>query len=196
MKPAVRYYLILYNAIAFCCWLAYLFCFLSFSSKLFLAGWILLNIAQGLAVLEIFHALLKWVKSPAGSTIAQVSSRLLVLLLIDILISGEVRTTVFTAGIISVSIAWSVTEIVRYSFYFSQLMSNPPRLLLWFRYTFFIVLYPVGVIGEWLIIVTPFAETGFEFNAYFAFVLVLAASYIYYFPVLYRYMWKQRQLKL
>ncbi|MES2622503.1 MAG: hypothetical protein V4615_16750, partial [Bacteroidota bacterium] len=64
MTKAVKYYLAAYNLIAFTAWAVFLF-------NYFLAGYqmnafnlLLLNIAQGMAVLEIIHVLLRWVKSP------------------------------------------------------------------------------------------------------------------------------------
>jgi very-long-chain (3R)-3-hydroxyacyl-CoA dehydratase len=55
--------------------------------------------------------------------------------------------------------AWSVTEVIRYSFYAFTLLGSVPYFLTWcrfarlfdafdltaFRYTFFIIVYPIGV---------------------------------------------------
>lgn len=192
----VKSYLVAYNAIAFACWLLYLICFLSSGFVLTDNNLLLLNIAQGLAVLEIIHTVLKWVKSPVGSTAAQVFSRLLVLVLINVFRQHDMLTPLCYAGVVTVSIAWGITEVVRYSFYALQLLNRQPYWLLWMRYTFFIVLYPVGVTGEWLIIASPIIAQGFSINAYNIFVVFLLGSYVYYFPVLYRYMWKQRRAKV
>jgi very-long-chain (3R)-3-hydroxyacyl-CoA dehydratase len=196
MKSAVKYYLGAYNLIAFLFWAAYLICFIASGFQLNNFNLILLNIAQGLAILEILHALLKWVKSPVLSTIAQVASRLLVLVLIDVFIEGPSLHPITNIGVMIVSIAWGLTEIIRYSLYFLSLTDVQPKWLLWARYSFFIILYPCGVTGEWLIIAAPIITHGFTLNAYNVFVIFLAISYIYYFPVLYRYMWKQRKAKL
>jgi very-long-chain (3R)-3-hydroxyacyl-CoA dehydratase len=155
----------------------------------------LLNIAQGLAILEIVHAIVKWVKSPVMSTAAQVFSRILVLVLIDFFYNQGSLPSITHTGITVVSIAWGITELVRYSFYLLSLFDKQPSWLLWMRYTFFIVLYPLGVTGEWLIIVTPLVMH-FTLGLYAAMVGFLAISYIYYFPVLYMYMWKQRKARL
>ena len=196
MTNPIKNYLVAYNTFAFCAWLIYFICFLSSGLQLTPHNLILLNIAQGLAVLEIFHTLLKWVKSPVASTVAQVFSRLLVLVLINIFQNQGELTTVSYAGIVTVSIAWSITEIVRYSFYALQLLNRLPTWLLWMRYTFFILLYPVGVTGEWLINASPIIAKGFSISAYPIFVVFLFASYVYYFPILYKYMWKQRRSKI
>ncbi|MDB5283372.1 MAG: very-long-chain (3R)-3-hydroxyacyl-CoA dehydratase hpo-8 [Bacteroidota bacterium] len=205
MNNGLRYYLAAYNFVAFIFWVLYLAVFVV--NGFDIAGWpiILLNIAQGLAVLEILHAVLKWVKSPIGSTIAQIGSRLLVVALIDRDILRDLAAeralsydpgTVMYIGILIVSLAWSITEIIRYSFYFLALFKKQPSALLWMRYTFFIALYPLGVTGEWFIFLAPIVAAGFIFNLYTAFVIFLFVAYAYYFPVLYKYMWKQRKLKL
>jgi hypothetical protein len=195
MNTSVKNYLAAYNLIAFAFWLAYLAAFAAAGFTLDRPALILLNIAQGLAVLEILHTLLKWVKSPVMSTAAQVFSRILVLVLIDIFYHHRSIQPITQTGIVMVSIAWGITELVRYSFYFLSLLDREPKWLLWMRYTFFIVLYPFGVTGEWLIIVTPLV-LHFSFSLYTVMVAVLAVSYLYYFPVLYMYMWKQRKAKV
>ena len=196
MSSSVKSYLIGYNVLAFLCWLGFLFSFLVSGCVLSDTNLLLLNIAQGMAVLEVVHTVLKWVKSPVGSTVAQVFSRLLVLVLINVFRMEGLISSLVYAGIVTVSIAWGITEIVRYSFYALQLLNALPSWLLWMRYTFFIVLYPVGVSGEWLIIAAPILMKGFSINPYNLFVLFLLVSYVYYFPVLYKYMWKQRKAKL
>lgn len=196
MNNTIKYYLAGYNAVAFIFWLAYLIAFARDGAYLSQASLTLLNIAQGLAILEILHAAMRWVKSPVGSTAAQVFSRVLVVVLIDLFYYHVLDTApIAETGIIVVSIAWGITELVRYSFYFLSLFDMQPKALLWMRYTFFIILYPTGVTGEWLIIASPLL-LHFAFNLYAAMVAVLAVSYIYYFPVLYMYMWKQRKARI
>ena len=52
----------------------------------------------------------------------------------------------------SMLIAWSVTEIIRYSFFALSLSGLQPKFLTWLRYNTFFVLYPVGIFSEcWLI---------------------------------------------
>jgi len=194
MKNSIKYYLAAYNLIAFIFWLAYLFVFISSGLSLNPTGLLLLNIAQGMALLEILHTILKWVKSPVLSTAAQVFSRVLVVVLINVFIQQPLLSITQT-GIIIVSFAWGITELVRYSFYFLSLFDRQPKWLLWMRYTFFIVLYPLGVTGEWLIIASPLIAH-FAWTLYTALVAVLSVSYLYYFPVLYMYMWKQRKARL
>lgn len=207
MNIAVKYYLAAYNFAAFVFWAAYIIAYISGGMQLDLSNLLLLNIAQGLAILEIFHSLFRWVKSPVFSTIAQVSSRLLVVLLLDVFKGAFMLAALFgpigniipvygKVGVLLISFAWSITELVRYSLYYLTLFNMQPRWLLWMRYSFFIVLYPLGVIGEWLIITVPVTLPGVSFPQYkwalgFLFILYAAG-----FPMLYGYMWKQRKAKL
>jgi very-long-chain (3R)-3-hydroxyacyl-CoA dehydratase len=205
MSNAVKYYLSAYNLVAFSFWAIYLVSFVTGGFVLNSHSLLLLNIAQGLAVLEVVHAILKWVKSPVGSTVAQVASRLLVVVLINMFLTVSLSNQWALAGIVIVSFAWSITELIRYSLYFLGTFNVQPQWLLWARYSFFIVLYPVGVSGEWCIILAPIIAGGllpqqtdvsWVFYGYRVFALILFISYAYYFPVLYGYMWKQRKSKL
>ena len=196
MNQAIKKYLNLYNAAAFIFWLAYAAYIIAYGFSLNATGLLLLSIAQGMAFLEIVHAFLKWVKSPLVSTIAQVSSRIFIVVLLHFFINDLPLPFLTQTGITVISVAWGITEMVRYSFYTLQLIDVKPYVLLWMRYSFFIVLYPLGVSGEWFILLHPVMKSGLVFSAYNLFLIVILAAYIYYFPVLYRYMWRQRKSKL
>jgi len=202
MTKGVKYYLAAYNLIAGVLWAFFLFRFITDGCKITGTSFYILNIAQGMALLEILHALLKWVKSPLGSTIAQVLSRLMVLILIDyytgttdLPYTEQARTFIY-AGIVMAVMAWSVTEIIRYGLYFLTLFDSQPQWLVWMRYSFFIVLYPLGVTGEGLIIIFTLLPRGLSLNINTAMVAVIFVAYAIFFPRLYMYMWKQRKLKL
>ncbi|KAH0504436.1 Very-long-chain (3R)-3-hydroxyacyl-CoA dehydratase 2 [Microtus ochrogaster] len=103
-------------------------------------------------------------------------------------------------------IAWTITEIIRYSFYTFSLLNHLPYIIKWARYTFFIVLYPMGVSGELLTIYAalPFVRQAglysislpnkynFSFD-YYAFLILVMISYIPLFPQLYFHMLHQRR---
>lgn len=52
----------------------------------------------------------------------------------------------------TMTIAWSITEIIRYAFYFFALLGSTPQILIWMRYTFFYVLYPLGAGSEMVLL--------------------------------------------
>jgi len=89
----------------------------------------LVAVVQSMAVLEIIHAALGWVRSPVPTTAIQVASRMF-------LVWGvterypEAMANPWYAGMM---IAWSVTECIRYPFYASQLMGGDTSGLLWAR---------------------------------------------------------------
>jgi very-long-chain (3R)-3-hydroxyacyl-CoA dehydratase len=45
-------------------------------------------------------------------------------------------------------LAWSLTEVIRYSYYFFSLLSVKIPILDWLRYTTFYALYPLGASSE------------------------------------------------
>jgi very-long-chain (3R)-3-hydroxyacyl-CoA dehydratase len=52
----------------------------------------------------------------------------------------------------SMLVAWSVTEVIRYSYFTLSLSGLLPGFLNWLRYNTFFVLYPLGISSEcWLI---------------------------------------------
>ncbi|XP_030064643.1 very-long-chain (3R)-3-hydroxyacyl-CoA dehydratase 2 isoform X2 [Microcaecilia unicolor] len=103
-------------------------------------------------------------------------------------------------------VAWTITEIIRYSFYTFSLLNHLPYLIKWARYTLFIVLYPMGVTGELLTIYAALPivrKTGlysinlpnkynFSFD-YYTFLILVMVSYIPIFPQLYFHMLHQRR---
>ncbi|XP_060592103.1 very-long-chain (3R)-3-hydroxyacyl-CoA dehydratase 2-like [Ruditapes philippinarum] len=206
-NPVILSYLIAYNVAQVMGWSAIFFIFLShFYSERTSKGLYdkvapLLNIFQTAAVLEILHCALGFVRSSVMLTAFQVFSRVM-------LTWGVAYSIVVVQNVTGVSMfvfAWSVTEIIRYAFYMFSLIGEVPYTLQWCRYTFFIVLYPIGVTGELLSI-----WSGLDFvreskmysvelpNAanmsfsYFYFLIFFMIMYIPVFPQLYMHMLAQR----
>ena len=157
---------------------------------------LLLNICQGAAVLEILHAALKWVSSPVFTTFIQVFSRIFVLVWINILPEDSLIKIMEVDGVVLVTIAWSITEIVRYSLYFFTLLQKEISWLTYLRYTLFIVLYPMGVTGEWLILLSILKLNAWAFTPINIFIGIILLTYFPFFPKLYLYMWQQRRKKI
>jgi len=157
---------------------------------------LLLNICQGAAALEILHAALKWVNSPVFTTFIQVFSRIFVLVWINLLPPDALIKIYGMNGVMLVTVAWSITEIIRYSLYFFTLLQKEIRWLTYLRYTLFIVLYPLGVTGEWLILLSILKMNGWAFTPMNIFIGILLLTYLPFFPQLYLYMWRQRKKKL
>ena len=151
-------YLFLYNFIQLCGWSFFFFRgvlnLINFNSlqEMYSNTHIILECCEYGAFLEIIHAITGIVKTSILSTSIQIIGRISIVLLLQF-VPVEV-----SYGYLIIFFAWSSIEIVRYSYYILNLIKknysnfNIPYLLIWCRYTFFIVLYPIGSFGEMLII--------------------------------------------
>ncbi|KAI1290433.1 Very-long-chain (3R)-3-hydroxyacyl-CoA dehydratase 1 [Halotydeus destructor] len=157
---------------------------------------------QTLQELEVLHCVLRLVPSDVIQTQMQILSRLLV-------VWGILRPVAETResyGVPLLLFAWCLAECTRYIYYALNLYDAIPTLLTWCRYTFFIALYPIGVTGELLVIYSGYKyvqRTGMwswpmpnpiNIGLHYDWLLiVIAASYIPFFPQLYGYMLRQRK---
>ncbi|BES98008.1 Hypothetical protein NTJ_10824 [Nesidiocoris tenuis] len=160
---------------------------------------------QNAALLEVLNVMLGYVKSPFFITLIQVLSRVSI---VSLILSSSPPAQL-SLGLPCIVLAWSITEIVRYSFYALNLVNLVPQFLVWCRYTFFYALYPIGVTGELLLYYATqkyTAETGLytyelpnPLNFTFSFRYCLIAVMLFYipqFPQLYMYMIRQRKKTL
>ncbi|CAJ2654345.1 very-long-chain (3R)-3-hydroxyacyl-CoA dehydratase 2 [Trifolium pratense] len=104
-------------------------------------------------------------------------------------------------------LAWSISEVIRYSHYAFSCSGNCPSWITYIRYTAFIVLYPIGVFpGEmWLmyqalpiikknnIYADSFSSLPFS---YYDFLKVVLVVYPFLWFKLYLHLFKQRRSKL
>ncbi|XP_037404162.1 very-long-chain (3R)-3-hydroxyacyl-CoA dehydratase PASTICCINO 2A [Triticum urartu] len=104
-----------------------------------------LQLAQTAAVMEILHGLVGLVRSPVTATLPQIGSRLF--LTWGILWSfPETQSHILVTSLV---ISWSITEIIRYSFFgLKETLGFAPSWLLWLRYSTFLILYPTGILSE------------------------------------------------
>jgi very-long-chain (3R)-3-hydroxyacyl-CoA dehydratase len=172
-------YLIIYNFVSALLWLVVLGRVLALVplvgfGKVYIGVGHFAKWTQTLALLEIVHAVLGKsyilfpvhqflflgryiadgvvrigiVRAPVLTTAMQVASRIL-------LVWGIVEPFPFlakSAAYSSMLTAWSVTEVIRYSFFTLNLSGLLPEVLSWLRYNTFYVLYPLGISSEyWLI---------------------------------------------
>ncbi|HXH17565.1 MAG TPA: protein tyrosine phosphatase-like domain-containing protein [Chitinophagales bacterium] len=191
-----RNYLIAYNLILAIGWAAFVGGELLNGFAMDAVSLLLLNICQGAAVLEIVHAARGWVSSPVFTTFIQVFSRLFVLVFINLLSQSELIRVFGITGVTLVTLAWGITEMVRYSYYFVSLLNKQIQWLTFLRYTLFIGLYPMGVSGEWMILLSAMKANDWSLNAMNIFLGIVLLSYLPFFPKLYMYMWRQRKKKV
>lgn len=147
-------YLILYNVSLVIGWgLIFLKAVIHISEKNSFSGlyeevefW--LKVSQTAALLELVHSMAGLVRSSIFTALPQVASRLFIVWLIldPLLMKDEVAKN--SIGFPMLLFAWSITEIIRYSFYACSLLDTVFYSMQWCRYSFFLILYPMGVSGE------------------------------------------------
>ncbi|KAI8870219.1 Ptplb-like protein [Ramicandelaber brevisporus] len=190
-------YLIAYNALSFAAWFSILVvvCWDLYASDFRYKhlydkyGWPLI-IVQSFAILEVIHADRGLVQSDVFTTLAQVFSRLFVTW--GVLFTVDHPDHYMHWSFAMMTISWSLTESIRYSYYALNLIGNAPYALLWLRYTLFMILYPTGVAGELfqIILSLPHLEEGPAALYYFTQALLLAYPLAFY--RLYGHMFSQR----
>ncbi|KAL6993208.1 Very-long-chain (3R)-3-hydroxyacyl-CoA dehydratase PASTICCINO 2 [Sarracenia purpurea var. burkii] len=206
-----RTYLTLYNWTVFVGWFQVLFLALktlkeSGHEQVYDAVQKPLLLAQSAAVLEILHGLVGLVRSPITATLPQIGSRLYVTW--GILWSfPETRTHILVSSLV---ISWSITEIIRYSFFGTkEALGSAPSWLLWLRYSTFLLLYPTGISSEvgLIYIALPYIKESekysfrmpnkwnFSFDYFYSAFLVLGI-YVPGSPHMYTYMLGQRKKAL
>uniref|UniRef100_A0ACD5V9G2 Uncharacterized protein n=1 Tax=Avena sativa TaxID=4498 RepID=A0ACD5V9G2_AVESA len=208
---ARRIYLSLYNWVAFYGW-AHVLC--GTASALLLPGSggheavyaaveRPLLFVQTAAVVEILHSILGLVRSPVSATLPQILERTYVTW--GILWSfPEAQSHILVTSLV---LSWSITEVVRYSFFgMRETFGFEPSWLLWLRYSTFLVLYPIGLLSEvgLIFVAMPSMKTSrkycltmpnklnFSFNYHYTSAF-LTTLYIPVFPYLFRYMLAKRK---
>jgi very-long-chain (3R)-3-hydroxyacyl-CoA dehydratase len=174
-------YLLAYNIISALSWASLLLIYQS--------SFTLLLPLQTSAVLEILHSLTGLVRTPVLTTTMQVASRLYITWSILYPLPHLSSTLTYQ----SMVFAWSVTEFIRYSYYASNLFSNPPYALIWMRYTLFYVLYPIGAGSEWWLVASNLKGLEGVYGSLIAGHWIVLAIYVPGFYVMYTHMIKQRK---
>ncbi|KAI9750282.1 MAG: hypothetical protein M1815_001889 [Lichina confinis] len=155
---------------------------------------------QTTAGLEVLHSLTGLVRSSPVTTVIQVASRFLLVWFIAYPFPDVARSPVYTCMIL----AWSLTEVVRYTYFYRLLSSSRPSSqqsaaglldgwLTWLRYNTFYILYPLGIASEAYLIylaLEPASEIRHEFSWTLKSVLL---AYIPGSYVMYNHMMTQRR---
>jgi very-long-chain (3R)-3-hydroxyacyl-CoA dehydratase len=174
----VRAYLMAYNAISAAAWAFLLFnlcrSFLVDEPQnyriLFSKTGKYLAYLQTAALLEILHAAAGLVPSDVLANVIQIASRLFIIWVCAIHYQVGKHW-----GYALLAFAWSLSDLTRYCYYFSQLAGWNGSVLKWARYNFFLVLYPVGTLGEVMLLLWARQKTIKEPHIYWPFLAVIAA---------------------
>ena len=200
-------YLILYNFLQLCGWSFFFFkgINLIINSKsfqeIYLDTHLILEYCQYGAFMEIIHSIIGLVRSSIFATSIQIIGRIIIVVILQFFKSA------ISKGYLLIFFAWSIVEIVRYTYYIINLLQkefvkfNIPYLLIWCRYSFFIVLYPIGVSGEMITVWNAKKDfskfilyQGNNFN--FTVANLIYPIWLFYIPALvylYGYLFKQRR---
>lgn len=116
------------------------------------------------------------VRAPISTTGMQVASRLLLVWFIVNPFPWVAKST----GYSTMLIAWSVTEVIRYSYFVITLSGYKPAIVTWFRYNTFFVLYPLGISSECWLIYKAIEPAGEIYGSLYP--LVLKAILLIYIP--------------
>lgn len=189
-------WLISFNAVTFLAWVLFFLHSGLHGFQFADQAKMILAIAQGLAIFEVINSIFKLAGANWLLTTMQVGSRFLVVgLLWWMPLELVVERGVYSVFLL-ITIAWSITEIIRAAFYISGLFGKEIKALLWMRYTFFIVLYPIGVVGEFMVMFSFMKWRWFELDAIGIGLVIIALLYVVFFPKLYMHMFGQRKKKL
>ncbi|XP_078394524.1 very-long-chain (3R)-3-hydroxyacyl-CoA dehydratase 1 [Cetorhinus maximus] len=161
-----------------------------------------LKFFQTFALLEIIHCAAGIVRTSVLVTGVQVMSRIFMVWFVI----HSIRPIQNEESVVLFLVTWTVTEITRYSFYTFNLLNHLPYFIKWARYNFFIILYPIGVVGELLTIYSalPFVKKSGIYSLrlpnkynvsfdYYTCLIIVMIAYIPLFPQLYFHMLRQRR---
>ena len=188
----MKYYLILYNLISSLSWTwTHIQCLQLFHTNVYPLIWNQVAIVQTCAILEILHAALGLVKSSVSTNIIQMGTRLLIVWFICYYLDN-VQVTSHVAYTYMV-LAWSLSVVIRFTFYNIGLMGYSSKWMTWARYSFFLILYPIGAFGEVVLIYTGLDSIhSLSKWMYYGFIILLGI-YPFGFAYMYGHMLSQRK---
>jgi hypothetical protein len=140
----VKAYLVMYNAVQALGWAYALFLFATQGAPA--AEGVIARFTY-LQIAEVVHSLTGMVPSGALTTGMQIASRVGIVQVVTCAATAESRSAMsFFLHLFYV--CWSVTEVVRYSWYAVNTAGVKIFPLTWLRYSTFLLLYPLGITGE------------------------------------------------
>ncbi|TGZ83033.1 PTPLA-domain-containing protein [Ascodesmis nigricans] len=193
----VTKYLILYNTISCILWLGVLgrvllLLPLFHHSDIFSSVGEYTKWTQTVALLEIVHIVLRLVRSSLPTTVTQVASRILLVWGVCDRFQNAQVTWAYTTMLV----AWSVTEVCRYSYYVVNLTRSTSGVLTWLRYNTFFILYPMGAGSEFLCIIAALQEAWSWDQRYYWFLCAILVTYPPGLFVQYTHMMAQRRKQI
>lgn len=140
----VKAYLVLYNVVQLLGWSLALFYMTSLDTR---KAEPVIDQMTYLQIAEVLHAAIGLVPSNPVITAMQIGSRVAAVQTLFCGLSDSNRSTVAPWENLFF-VAWSITEVVRYSYLALNTAGIQLSPLTWLRYSTFLLLYPLGVTGE------------------------------------------------
>ncbi|GAV57879.1 PTPLA domain-containing protein [Cephalotus follicularis] len=207
-KPS-KFYLFAYNSLQAFGWTISLFKILvslvstRSSNGIYDSAGDLICILQLAAFLEVIHGAIGIVPSGVLFPMMQWGGRTHFLLAVV----RQIDEVQELPAVFMTFLAWSLSEVIRYTHYALNCIGTCPSWITYLRYTAFVLLYPLGIFtGEmWLMYqALPYikkknlyANTFAVFPlSYYNFVMVVLLCYPFLWLNLYLHLFKQRRLKL
>ena len=222
-------YLILYNSFQTVLWAYIIFISVFTYLENEVMFWELVSpyvmLAVGLGWMESLHAVLGLVKGTPASAAIQSFGRSHSLLIPYTFYSAQrnyplvylgsftkIEATVKVPVLPILFVVWGLSEIIRYPWYTLTSLGLCPKFLTWLRYSAFIILYPIGILGElggyWAAWSQIESYAGYDFQLSIGESQITLFKFHYWVifgllilyplggPYLYMYMLKQRSKKL
>lgn len=147
------------------------------------------------AAIEVAHSLAGIVHSPLSTLILQFAARLVITSGVSYALPHSPGN--YTPAYAMLLVAWAVSEIIRYGYYLLKQILDAkgraiPLVVVWLRYSAFLVLYPAGLLSEPYVVYLSLESARALGVAYYGFLVFALASYIPGFWILYSYMLRQR----
>ncbi|KAI8984300.1 tyrosine phosphatase-like protein [Mycotypha africana] len=196
-KNFKEWYLLSYNQVSFFGWFWILFmtCYTLYleegdCKRVFAVVGPGLSYVQTAALFEVLHSLFGFIKTPLLTTSLQVASRLFLVWGVNYFVPEIHKHWSFTTMVL----AWSIAECVRYIYYIFQLSGNVlPNFIKNARYSFFLVLYPLGVFSELTMVYLALPYAKAISPLYYYALITATLLYIPGFPMLFSHMLVQRR---
>ncbi|OLL24471.1 putative very-long-chain (3R)-3-hydroxyacyl-CoA dehydratase [Neolecta irregularis DAH-3] len=194
-KRLVSYYLVCYNLVSATLW----FCLLLrtlFAAYFTGVQHVFADVSgyskcvQTGALLEVLHIIFGLVRSPLFTTVIQISSRLLLVWGISHTFPQICEDSPAYTLMLA---AWSIAEVIRYSFYAFNLRQNFPQFLIKLRYNAFYSLYPLGAGSEMWLIFKSLDAADFSYPAFGYALRAILLIYVPGFHMMYTHMISQRK---
>jgi len=105
--------------------------------------WKIVQLVQSMQVLEIIMSLLRITRSPVLASLVQVIARMFVVFLVF----PFVKDSDYPALAI---IPWCLADLIRSLYYTNVELKINNNFIEWLRYSAFLILYPIGISGEFM----------------------------------------------